>query len=439
MKSISSLMARLFGMLVLISMIACSAPEKKTLFEKEEVQHYCVQQLTNVIVYDIFSPPVASRIYAYSNLAFYEALKAGYPEAPSITAQCKGFGAMPTANTNTAYDYRLSAATAFLKVSEALVFSKDSVRNAIKTMQGQFDDLESDVFERSVQYGEAVAQAVVERSKNDNYKITRGMPRYSVFAEVGKWQQTPPDYADATEPYWKLIQPLRMDSAAQCRPPAPPAFDSSKSSQYYKELMEVYNTRQTLTAEQDSIAIYWDDNPFVTQHKGHLTFANKKTTPVGHWMGITSILCKQYAKGNALLTARTFALTSAAIFDGFISCWEEKYRSRTVRPVTVIREWIDPLWDPLLQTPPFPEYTSGHSVISGAASTVLDKIFGAVPFLDTTEVPYLGMKRSFASPKAAAAEASISRLYGGIHYRAALEEGILQGERVGTLFTQLLP
>jgi hypothetical protein len=439
MNKKSSLMVRLLGILALLSMIACSAPKKKMLFEKEEVQHYCVQQLTNVIVYDIFSPPVASRIYAYSNLAFYEALKSGYPNAPSISSQCKGFGAMPSTNTNETYDYRLSAATAFLKVSEALVFSKDSIRNAMKSMHEQFDDLKSDVFERSVQYGEAIAQVIVERSKNDKYKITRGMPRYSVFAEVGKWQQTPPDYADATEPYWKLIQPLRMDSASQCRPPAPPKFDSSKTSQYYKELMEVYNTSKAIASEQDTIAIYWDDNPFVTQHKGHLTFANKKTTPVGHWMGITSILSKQYAKGNALLTAKAFALTSAAIFDGFISCWDEKYHSRTVRPVTVIREWVDPLWDPLLQTPPFPEYTSGHSVISGAAATVLDKIFGQAPFLDTTEVPYLGMQRSFSSPKAAAAEASISRLYGGIHYRAALEQGSLQGERVGALFTQLLP
>jgi hypothetical protein len=419
--------------------VACKPASKPALFNKDEVQHYCVQQLTDVIVYDIFSPPVASRIYAYSNLAFYEALRAGYPNAASITAQCKGFGAMPAPGANATYDYRLSAATAFLKVSEALVFSKDSVRNAIKAMQGEFDDLEKDVYERSVQFGDAVAQIVIERSKNDNYKVTRGMPRYSVFAEVGKWQQTPPDYADATEPYWKLIKPLRMDSASQCRPPAPPAFDSSKGSVYYQQVVEVYDTRKSLSAEQDSIAIYWDDNPFVTQHKGHLTFANKKTTPVGHWMGITSILCKQYGKGNALLTAKAFALTSAAIFDGFISCWDEKYHSRTVRPVTVIREWMDPLWEPVLQTPPFPEYTSGHSVISGAAATVLDKIFGTVTFLDTTEQPYLGMKRSFASPKAAAAEASISRLYGGIHYRAALEQGALQGERVGTLFTQLLP
>lgn len=435
MKPILSLL----GALLLLFAIGCQVPEKKKLFDKNEVQHYCVQQLTNVIVYDIFAPPVASRIYAYSNLAFYEALRSADNTAPSLAAQFKGFAAMPSPTAGASYDYNLSAATAFLKVSEALVFSKDSVRQSIKKMQSQFEDLDKAVFDRSVQFGEAVANVVIDRSKQDNYKVTRGMPRYSVFAEVGKWQQTPPDYSDAAEPYWKLIQPLRMDSASQCRPPEPPAYDTSKGSDYYKEVMEVYEVRKKLTKEQDSIAIYWDDNPFVTQHKGHLTFANKKTTPVGHWMGITSILCQQYAKGNALLTAKAFGLTSAAIFDAFISCWDEKYRSRTVRPITVIREWMDPVWEPILQTPPFPEYTSGHSVTSAAAGTVLQHIFGEVSFLDTTELPYLGMQRSFTSPKAAAAEASISRLYGGIHYRAALEQGSLQGERVGALFTNLLP
>jgi hypothetical protein len=203
-------------------------------------------------------------------------------------------------------------------------------------------------------------------------------------------------------------------------------------------LEEVYAVSKSITPQQDSIAIYWDDNPFVVVHKGHLAFANKKTTPVGHWMGIISILSRQYAKGDELKVAKAYALASAAIFDGFISCWDEKYRSSMVRPVTVIREVFDPVWEPLLQTPPFPEYTSGHSVISSAAEVVLSAMFGEVPFTDTTEMPYLGMQRSFTSVKAAAEEAGISRLYGGIHYKAAIVEGKKQGAEVGSLFVQLM-
>src|SRR5258708_35760926 len=151
-------------------------------------------------------------------------------------------------------------------------------------------------------------------------------------------------------------------------------------------------------------------------------FANKKTTPAGHWMGIISILCVQ-SKLDEIKTARIFALTSCAIFDGFISCWNEKYRSRMVRPITVIRESIEPEWNSLLQTPPFPEYTSGHSVITCAATTVLAYQIGNIPFHDTTELEYLGLERSFTSILQAADEVAISRLYGGIQYRSAIEVG----------------
>ena len=132
-------------------------------------------------------------------------------------------------------------------------------------------------------------------------------------------------------------------------------------------------------------------------------------------------------------------MTAAAIFDGFIACWEEKYRSNMVRPVTVIRERFESEWSPLLQTPSFPEYTSGHSVITSAAATVLTDIFGKErSFTDTTEVKYLGMHRSFSSIEAAADEAGISRLYGGIHFRSAIVNGKEQGRKVGRLFTPLL-
>ena len=263
------------------------------------------------------------------------------------------------------------------------------------------------------------------------------MPKYSVFKETGKWQQTPPDYADAIEPNWKLIQPLLLDSAEQFKPAPPPPFDLNKNSQYYKELMEVYTLSKQITPSQDTIAHYWDDNPFVTQHEGHFMFATKKTTPGGHWMGIVAILCKQ-AKADEIKTATAYAFSSCAIFDGFISCWDEKYHSKMIRPITVIRENMAPEWGSLLQTPPFPEYTSGHSVITAAAATVLSKIFGeAFAFHDTTEQEYLGLERSFNSIQQAADEAGISRLYGGIHYRSAIEQGKKQGQLVGMLYNQI--
>ena len=425
-------------LLLLIGLNSCKEASNQKKITGSAIQYYCVQKLTDVIVYDIFSPPVASRIYAYSNLAYYETIKFAFPSEKSIVINLKGFSNLPSPEATQSYNFELAASVAFMKVAKTLVFSKDSIINSAKVLLEQFGDIDQSVYNRSVSFGESVADIILKRAATDNYKLTRGMPRYSVFKETGKWQQTPPDYSDAVEPYWNKIQPLKMDSAAQFKPLPPPAYNVEKSSVYYKELIEVFDISKNKTKEQDTIAYYWDDNPFVSEHKGHLTYANKKTTPVGHWMGIITILSGSSNK-NSLVTAKTFALTSCAIFDAFIACWDEKYRSKMVRPITVIREQFESEWNAFLQTPPFPEYTSGHSVISAAAATVLTKIYGNdFAFNDTTELQYLGMQRSFKSIESASNEAGISRLYGGIHYRSAIENGKEQGKQVGLLYNQLI-
>ena len=398
------------------------------------IQHYCEQKLTDVIVYDIFSPPVAGRIYAYSNLAFYEAIRFTDTSNKSFAAGLKGFNQIPSPVNNQMYNYDIAAIVAFMKVAKTLVFSKDSINNATKKILTQYDQIDESVFQRSAAFGDTVASIILQRAASDNYKLTRGMPRYSVFKEKGKWLQTPPDYADAVEPYWNKIKPLLLDTSAQFKPPPPPAFDLTKSNVYYKEVKEVYDVSKQISKEQDTIAHYWDDNPFVSEHRGHLTYSNKKTTPVGHWMGIVGILAGIKTE-NKMQTARAYALSSCAIFDAFISCWDEKFRSKTIRPISVIRETMESEWNALLQTPPFPEYTSGHSVISAAAATVLTNEFGQNhAFHDTTELQYLGMERTFRSIEAASNEAGMSRLYGGIHFRSAIENGKEQGGKIGALF-----
>lgn len=131
-------------------------------------------------------------------------------------------------------------------------------------------------------------------------------------------------------------------------------------------------------------------------------------------------------------TAETYAMVSIALADGFISCWDEKYRSKLLRPETFINEHVDEDWVPLLQTPPFPEHTSGHSVISTAAGETLTKLYGDdFAYTDDVEVEYGLPKRSFGSFREAYQEAAISRLYGGIHYMPAIEYGVEQGKQVG--------
>ena len=202
--------------------------------------------------------------------------------------------------------------------------------------------------------------------------------------------------------------------------------------------MEVYEVVKNATAEETEIASFWDCNPFALNVTGHVMHATKKISPGGHWIGITRIACEK-TNSDFLKSSYAYALTSIALADGFISCWDEKYRSKLVRPETVINENIDPDWVPLLQTPPFPEHTSGHSVISRAAAIALTSIFGDnFAYEDDVELEYGLPIRKFNSFLHASEEAAISRLYGGIHYRPAIDDGVEQGEKVGKFVVENL-
>jgi hypothetical protein len=210
------------------------------------------------------------------------------------------------------------------------------------------------------------------------------------------------------------------------------------TSGFYRSVREVYDINMNLTDEQIDIARYWDDNPLVIMHSGHMMFGNKKITPGGHWMGICAIASRQ-SGADAITTARAYALTALALYESFISCWDEKFRSSYIRPVTAINETFDNSWMPFLQTPAFPEYTSGHSTITACSATVLTSIFGDnFAFLDTSDLRYIGMQRHFNSFNEAAAEASVSRVYGGIHYRFSVETGAEMGKKLGEYILQKL-
>jgi hypothetical protein len=383
-------------------------------------------------VYDIFSPPVASRIYAYASLAAYESIRNLDTSYPSLTAQLIDFGKMPSPEKGKEYDYRISAITAFFSIAKKLTFTKDSTVSVEKEMIGSLSSgLSKKISDRSIAYGKAIADSILARSTRDRYKQIQGMPRYTITELSGKWKNTPPDYLDGVQPYWNKMRTLVMDSAAQFKPTPPPIVSTDKKSSFYNEMKEVYDINKSLTDSTKEVAKFWDDNASATTHVGHLTYATKKPSPGGHWINITAIACKQ-SNFNWVQSAQAYAMTSIAMYDGFISCWDEKYRSEYVRPVTAINEFIDPNWEPLLQTPPFPEYTSGHSVVSSSIANVLTRIFGDnFAFTDSYEKSYIGLERSFPSFIKASEEACISRMYGGIHFRSAVENGKTQGRALG--------
>lgn len=395
--------------------------------------HKAMRQLTDVIVHDIFSPPVASRIYAYPSIAAYEVFRQGNPDYQTLAGQLHALEAFPQPKAELEYDFTLAGLQAFIEVGKMLIFSEDKIQGYQDTLYLRFkkQGIPRDVFKNSVAYGDAVAAHVLAWADKDNYKQTRTFPKYTVTQEDGRWKPTPPAYMEGIEPHWNQIRPFIIDSATQFVPIRPSEYDMRKTSTFYDEVMEVYETSRTLTDEQVEIARFWDCNPYVSNVQGHVMFATKKITPGGHWIGITDIVTRQ-VEANLIQTSEAYARVSIALADAFISCWDEKYRSNLIRPETVINEHLDPDWTPILQTPPFPEYTSGHSVISRSAAVTLTDLMGDnFSFVDSTEVKYGLPPRNFSSFLHASEEAAISRLYGGIHYMPAIDNGVKQGEKVG--------
>lgn len=417
---------------MIISLFVGCQSKETTQIDDAKILHQNQDQLTQLIIYDVFTPPVASRIYVYSSLASYEAIRHSKPGNASITEKLRGFKTMPQPDSGKTYHYTLAATKAFFTVVHKVVFSLDSLKEyERKTYEIFKNAMDIETYNRSLAFGESIGMAVIERAKKDGYAISRGKPKNLGSNEPGKWRPTPPDYLDGVEWCWNTMKPMVLDTASQFKPTPPPKYSTDLSSVFYKEMKEVYTIGKNLTEEEKTIARYWDDNPFVIEHSGHMMFGNKKITPGGHWMGIAAIAALE-SKADAVKAAQGYALTAIALYDAFISCWDEKYRSNVVRPVTVINEVVDKAWVPFLQTPPFPEYTSGHSTITASAAVVLGHLYGnSFAFRDTSDLRYIGMERNFRSFQEAAAEASISRVYGGIHYRYSVDKGAEAGKKVG--------
>lgn len=391
------------------------------------------RKLTDVIVADIFTPPVASRIYAYSNIAAYEGIRLMAPDKPSLSGQLHELGNLSTPDPSKKYYHPLTALVAFTETAKPLVFDLERIEKMQQTLLQEVQEIgiDKEMYDNSVVLGKTLAEEILARAAKDGYLRRTALPRFSVSDDPGRWRPTPPDYMEAIEPHWRTITPFVLDSAGQFDPGLPTPFDSTETSQFYKGAKEVYETVKNLDTTQLNIAKFWDCNPNISTTKGHVMYFQQQISPGGHWVHITAQVLDE-EKSSLVDSATALAQVSIAIADAFISCWDQKYKSSLTRPETFINTYIDPDWSPVLQTPAFPEHTSGHSVASSAAATVLTHIFGdSYAFVDATEIPYGLPVRSYRSFDQAAQEAAISRLYGGIHYKPAIELGVSQGKQVG--------
>lgn len=389
--------------------------------------------LSEVMLRDATSPPAASRVYAYATLGAYEVAAMVRGRTPHLNKKLFADPQIEPVVVPRKADLAFCSNYAMMEIGRQLMPSgymleekKEALVVRLKSTRGFH---ERDVAQH-VRFALGVAEQIIAYAKTDGYNKLSTYTRYTPKRGEGYWYPTPPAYMAAVEPQWKTVRPFYLDSASQFAPPEPAPFSRDTTSSFHRQLMEVYDVTRNLTDEQRLIASFWDCNPFAVSFSGHMAIGLKKISPGGHWMGITGIACR---KVNLPLDSAIFVHTMVAttLHDAFISCWQEKFRSDRIRPETAINRYVDADWRPLLQTPPFPEYSSGHSVVSSSASLVLTQLLGKnFSFVDTSEI-YFGLpERSFNSFEGAAHEAAMSRLYGGIHFRDACEEGFKQGTRV---------
>ncbi len=433
----------LLGLVLITCIQACKqSTDYKTFLHNPVLFSQTVHELNTVVMGNNFPPMVASRNYAYAAIAAYEIVAAAYPDKyHSLGGQLIGLPKIATPAITAEMDVELATLMAYMKVGESVTFPEGSMKlyeDSILQIARE-KGLSEQVETASRMLADSIGVQIIRWSKKDNYLETRGAEKYAVKKIPGRWVPTPPMYASAAEPHWAEIRPMVIDSASIFDPPPPPAFNiTDKKSKYYQEVMAIKNAIDSLTPEQKHMAEFWDDNPFKMNVTGHVMFGSKKFSPSGHWMSIAGIAAQ---KANADFATHVYAVakTSIALFDAFIQSWYVKYKYNTVRPETVINEYIDANWRPYLQTPAFPEYTCGHSTISSAAAEALTSVFGDnFSYTDSTELEFGIPNRSFSSFRAAAEENNWARFYGGIHYHNSCIISTDYGQRVGQMVVDRL-
>jgi hypothetical protein len=383
-----------------------------------------------------YTPPVASRSFAYLGVTAFEAVTSGSADMKSLAGQLSGLQTLPQREAGKIYDDAVVIDSAMAFAAQNFFANTGPTgQHAMAALEAKLhakisDGVAADVLVRSETYGRAVAQHVLLWSQSDGgavienmgfpmqYELTKG-PAHWVPTSLISLQQLP------LLPNWGKNRPFAMPSGTACALPAPPEYSEDKNSEFYKQALEVFETKKNISKEQRAIARFWSDDPMLSP------------TPPGHWI---SIALQIFERDHLALdkSVDVLARLGVAEADAFIGCWNTKYQYDLLRPVTYIRRLMDPKWESLLTTPPFPEYPSGHSTQSGAAAAVLTQMFGEnFAFEDATHQRDGLPPRKFANFWAAANEAALSRLYGGIHFRAAVERGLEQGRCIGA-FTNAL-
>jgi hypothetical protein len=411
--------------------LACSRKENLVLELKPTDVEMVIQQMTDVMIHDVTNPPLAARFFAYSCLAANEVIALHDTTIMSMYGKLNEFPNIKMPKEGTEINKDIAALLAMYETAKVLQPSGK--------LMGDFEDkwidsllnigVSEEIMKHSLEFAKTVSVQILKYAKADRYNKISALPRYTPRNIEGTWYPTPPGYFPPVEPHFNTIRSFTLEKPDQFKPEPPIPFSSDKKAPFYTLMAEIKNL--SLNQEKKEIAAFWDCNPFALFDNGHLLVGMKKISPGAHWMGIANIACIQ-AGVSFSKAIQVNTVLAVGLMDGFQSCWDEKYRSNRIRPETAIRKYLDPKWTPFLQTPPFPEYLSGHSTISSVSAVILTHFFGnQFKYTDTVEVRFGLKARTYSSFEEAAEEASISRFYGGIHFMDAIENGQMQGNAVG--------
>lgn len=422
----------------MLAITACTTRTQKEPVLTSAVIGQVIDQMTEVMIHDITNPPLAARFFSYACLAGYEVVAQNNEAYKSMYGALNEYPDLKRPDTIPNYNVPLSAVLAMLQTAQKMQPSgkllaafEQQVMDSCRRLG--FDE---EIVYNSWRYARAVSKRILAYAKTDRYSKISNFARYTPLDKDGCWYPTPPGFLPAVEPYFNTVRTLALNSCMQFPAPPPTAFSTGKKTAFYQLLLQNYTAGKEVPVEQRVIAAFWDCNPFAIQDDGHLILSSKKISPGAHWLGITGIACKKAGKSfeDAM---QIHTCVSVGLMDAFICCWDEKFRSNRIRPETAIRKYIDPQWTPELQTPPFPEYLSGHSVVSACSATILTHFFGDnFAYTDNVEAAYGLAPRQFTSFNQAAQEAAISRFYGGIHFMDAIENGLVVGKKVGAWVIQ---
>lgn len=386
-----------------------------------------------------FTPPVASRAFGYAGVTLYETVVPGMLQYQSLQGQLQDMPKITAPDLTLEYNWAIASNAAmayvaknyYANMSNTLFADVQALEDKYYTALSEKNSLSQATVDRSKKWGQEVARIVFEWSKTDggHEGYTKNFPTtYKAPTGAGLWVPTFPKFQPALQPFWGVNRTFITKNAEISQPTAPIAYSEDTASTFYKEAYLVYSTVKNIKPEEKIIADFWSDDP------------GQPGTPPGHSVSIATQVMKKEGY-NLAKSAETYSKIGIAVADAFVSCWRWKFVYNYIRPISFIRSKIDPSFVSLLETPPFPEYTSGHSVQSGATAKVLTEIFGSsYSFTDATHAgrtDITGTPRTFKSFYDFAAEAAISRLYGGIHYREAIEKGVEQGVKVGAEVNKL--